>query len=617
MKKIKIELIALIVAVGLGLSGMAMAKLFLKEGKGASQREYVPDEIIVKFKKDSKPFRVIKIPKGKVEEKIKEYLKRTDVIYAEPNYYVYALMVPNDEYYSYQWHLNNPEYDGIHMEKAWDISTGDSSVIVAIVDTGIAYEDYREGWRRYCQAPDLAQTCFVPGYDFVNNDAHPNDDNGHGTHVAGTVAQSTNNSIGVAGIAFNTCLMPVKVLDRKGRGTYASVAEGIRWAVDHGAKVINLSLGGPEDSETLKDSVKYAYENGVTVIAAAGNDNSSTLSYPAAYDDYVIAVGATQYDETLAPYSNYGPSLDLVAPGGNNSLDQNNDGYVDGILQQTFKSSWLVCNFGYYFFAGTSMAAPHVSGVAALLIANGNATTPDEIRNALQETAEDKGEPGKDDIYGWGLVNAWNALSWQAGPACLVDTDCDDANECTNDVCINPGTTNAYCENKSVADDTLCSEGICCNGICTPLTCSVNEDCSDNNICTIDVCINPGTCSAACTYEEITTCSGTVSDGCCPAGCTFETDTDCPTTTICWSKDYQYLYLNGNQFKKFCKCAQGNYGYNSYRYNFGRKTVYYYTDSKDNENWEVESRVFYLPVYEVICTDGKGYLTNQDYFYPK
>lgn len=400
------------VLVGLVVARVVMANSQLRMGSSDNSKiEYVSDEIIVKFKEDIESFRVIKVPEGKVGEKIKEYSKRADVIYAELNYMAYALWVPNDPYYSSQWHLDNPVYGGIRMEEAWGISQGDPSVVVAIIDTGIAYENYRN----YCQAPDLAQTSFVQGYDFVNNDRHPNDDNRHGTHVAGTVAQSTNNSLGVAGVAFKTSLMPVKVLNKLGSGTYATVAKGIRYAADKGAKVINLSLGGSSSNTTLKDAIAYAYNKGVTIIAACGNDNAPSCSYPAAYDDYVIAVGATQYDETKAPYSNYGPSIDLVAPGGNNKVDQNNDGYADGVLQQTFINSSQVCTFAYYFFQGTSMATPHVSGVAALLIANGNATTPDEIRAALQETAEDKGAIGPDTTYGYGLVDASAALKWTSG----------------------------------------------------------------------------------------------------------------------------------------------------------------------------------------------------------
>jgi serine protease len=304
------------------------------------------------------------------------------------------------------------------MEEAWDIQKGGSaSVVVAVIDTGVAYESYSNGSKRYYLAPDLANTVFVPGYDFVENDTHPNDDNSHGTHVTGTIAQSTNNSLGVAGIAFNTAIMPVKVLDKNGSGSYANVANGIKWATDHGAKIINLSLGGASPSSTLENAVKYAYEHGVTVVAAAGNDGSSQVSYPAAYNNYVIAVGASRYDETLASYSNRGASLDLVAPGGDVSVDQNNDGHGDGILQNTFDPNTKnTANFGYWFFQGTSMAAPHVSGVAALLLAEGNAATPDEIRTALQETADDLGATGRDNTYGWGLVNAHAALQWSAGP---------------------------------------------------------------------------------------------------------------------------------------------------------------------------------------------------------
>ncbi|PJB98906.1 MAG: peptidase S8, partial [Candidatus Nealsonbacteria bacterium CG_4_9_14_0_8_um_filter_36_17] len=190
MGKIKIGLIILgsIALVGLVVAGVVTAKNGSEKGKA----EFVQNEIIVKFKGDVKPFRVIKVPEGKVGEKVKEYSKRADVVYAEPNYIAYTQMVPNDPYYKYQWHLDNPEYGGIQMEKAWDISTGSPEVIVAVVDTGIAHEDYG----RYCQAADLAKTCFVQGYDFVNNDQHPNDDNRHGTHVAGTIAQSTNNNLG-------------------------------------------------------------------------------------------------------------------------------------------------------------------------------------------------------------------------------------------------------------------------------------------------------------------------------------------------------------------------------------------------------------------------------------
>jgi len=491
---------------------------------------YVADEIIVKFRKDDKPFRVMKVPSGKVKEKIKELRQQAEVEYAEPNYLAYALMTPNDPYFSYQWHFDNPTYGGIHLKEAWDVANG-QGVTVSVVDSGI-----RKG-------TDLADTCFVSGWDFVGNDSDPTDENGHGTHVAGTIAQSTNNNLGVAGIAYKSCLMAVRVLDANGSGTYANVAAGIRWAADNGAKVINLSLGGDADSQTIKDAVAYAYQKGVTVVAACGNDNKPNCLYPAAYDDYVIAVGATQYDETKAPYSNYGPSLDLVAPGGNTSVDQNGDGYGDGVLQQTFTKNGGTINWGYYFFQGTSMATPHVSGVAALLLSAGKANTPDQIRTILQQTAEDKGAPGRDDIYGWGLVDAAAAL-----------------------------------------------------GVATPTP----------------------TFTPTPTATAIPTPTPTSAVTPTPALTSTPTPTPTPgEKVLCWSGSNKYLYSNRAQAKKFCKCASGIYGYTTYKYNWGRQTVYYYTDSGDNENWTVASRSSNLPIYQVTCSDGKNYSTAQDYFWPK
>lgn len=657
MKRLNI-IITILILVGLLAAGAVMAEPLL-EIKKINKVEYVKDEIVIKIRGDIERFRVIKVPRDRVEEKIKEYLKRYDVEYAEPNYIAYALMVPNDPYYSYQWHLDNSQYGGISMEGAWDISTG-SGVTVAVIDTGIS------------KGSDLANTCFVSGYDFVNNDSNPSDDNGHGTHVAGTVAQSTNNNLGIAGVAFGSCLMPIKVLNQNGSGSYADVANGIYWAVNHGAKVINLSLGGSADSQTLKDAVAYAYNQGVTVVAAAGNDSSSNINYPAGYDDYVIAIGATQYDESLAPYSNYGSSLDLVAPGGNLNVDQNNDSYGDGVLQQTFERRGWRTTWGYYFMQGTSMASPHVAGVAALVLANGNATTPDEIRNILQETAEDLGTSGRDNTYGYGLVDAYEALNWNAGPACLIDADCDDGLSCTDDSCVDgaclysPDDTKCpadgwfetgnmrwvsisqcaekeqkeqeyrdyYCgltsdcqynitntqwidsgTERDKADGTSCDDGQFCttNDSCQTGICTGGEvrDCDDGVACTIDSC-----------DEDLNICLNIwpacgIEDGCCGPECDYNNDPDCSAASLCWDGSNEYLYRSRSQLNKFCKCAQGIYKYNSYRYSRARATVYQYVDSGDNENWQVDSRSSYLPVYEVICSDNNSYITNQNYYWPK
>jgi serine protease len=389
--------------------------------------EYVKGEIVVKFKdgvslqkvgatmaelgvkeisrNESIGFRQLAIPEDKtVEEMVKIFSARPDVEYAEPNYIAHAFWTPNDPYYSYQWH-----FPLIYMPAAWDQSNGGTGVVVAIIDCGVAYETYGS----FTQAPDLAGTNFVPGYDFVNGDTHPNDDCAHGTHVCGTVAQTTNNSLGVAGIAYNCSIMPVKVLDASGSGTYTNIANGITFAADNGAKVINMSLGGTYNSSAVASAVSYAYGLGVTIVCAAGNAGTSTPQYPAAYTQ-CISVSAIRYDKTYTSYTSYGSTIDICAPGGDLNVDQNGDGYVDGVLQQTHDGT-NYGTFGYYFYEGTSMASPHVAGVAALIIAKAGNIGPDSVRAILQNTAEDLGATGWDQYYGWGMVNANAALSAISG----------------------------------------------------------------------------------------------------------------------------------------------------------------------------------------------------------
>ncbi len=362
-------------------------------------------EVLVQYAGEPS-FRVERLPKGStVESGVRTFASRRDVVYAEPNYVTELYAVPNDQFYSYQWNLSK-----LNMPTAWDASTG-SGVTVAILDTGVAYENYSSAGRQFLIAPDLASTQFAPGYDFVNNDAHPNDDHGHGTHVAGTVAQSTGNSVGVAGVAYNARIMPIKVLSATGAGTSAALANGIRFAADNGAQVINISLGSTASSATVESAIQYAYEKGVTIIAASGNSSATSVAYPAAHNAQVIAVGATRFDNTRASYSNSGSALDIMAPGGDSAVDQNGDGYGDGILQQTFTTG-NPSAFGYFFNQGTSMASPHVAGIAALLISKGNATTPTDVRTAIESTAIDLGTPGRDNLYGHGLINPVGALSW-------------------------------------------------------------------------------------------------------------------------------------------------------------------------------------------------------------
>lgn len=399
-------------------------------------QKYMPGEILVKFSPGvseekikninnghgtqvtyTSPyagFLILKIPTTKtVEEMVEIYSKNPNVEYAVPNAITYAYMVPNDPGYGqFQWNFKNGA-GGINLEPAWDISAGKSStgdrVIVAVLDSGVAYEDYSS----YKKAPDLANTNFVSGYDFINNDAHPNDDNSHGTHVAGTIAQSTNNNYGVAGVAYDCSIMPVKVLNKQGSGTLQQLIDGIYFATDNGADVISMSLGFPPNyypGVGLDNALEYAYQRGVTIVAAAGNDGTGTVGYPAAYEK-CIAVGATNSGGSLSDYSNYGNSLDVVAPGGD-GIDRDGDGYVDGILQNTFNPNTKnPRDFSLWFFSGTSMATPHVSGVAALLISKG-ANGPDEVRAAIQNKATDLGTSGWDKYYGYGLVNATAALDY-------------------------------------------------------------------------------------------------------------------------------------------------------------------------------------------------------------
>jgi serine protease len=359
---------------------------------------------------DHADFHLVGVPGATSPQDMAALLGQYECVrYAELNHCVQLTFTPDDKLYPYQWNLNNLAKNDIRMQEAWDLEEGDPNVIVAVVDTGVAYEDYGI----YRQAPDLANTRFVPGYDFVHDDNHPNDDHGHGTHVAGTIAQSTNNRIGVAGVAFRCSIMPVKAVDEQGVGDVFTIAQGILFAVEHGARVINLSVGSLQPSTTLQETVKSAHDRGVTVVAAAGNEYTkrNQPSYPAAYTDYCIAVGAVRYDLTRAPYSSTGSYLTLVAPGGDLSVDQNGDGYPDGILQQTFKSD--PNDLAYWFFQGTSMAAPHVSGLAALLASHG-VKGPDKIREAMEKTARDLGPAGWDPEYGWGLIDARAALAYHA-----------------------------------------------------------------------------------------------------------------------------------------------------------------------------------------------------------
>ena len=332
-----------------------------------------------------------------------------EVEYAERNGPVHAFFHPNDLGFAVQWN-----FQMLDAERTWDIQKGDPSVVVAVLDTGVAFEDFGP----YRKAPDFGGTTFVQGRDFINLDDHANDDNFHGTHVASTIAEATDNTEGVTGLAFRCALMPVKVLDENGDGSFFEVAEGIDFAARNpSVKVINLSLGGDGSSTTVRQAVDRAVAAGITVIAAAGNDGRGTISFPAALPN-VIAVGAVDGRKQRAPYSNFGPELDLVAPGGDNRRDDTGpngvpDGRPDGILQQTIDpdlaAQGIYSRFGYFFVTGTSQATPHVAAVAALLYRQG-ITDPVAIKAAMEQTAEDLGGAGRDDNFGNGLIRPALAL---------------------------------------------------------------------------------------------------------------------------------------------------------------------------------------------------------------
>ncbi len=285
---------------------------------------------------------------------------------------------PNDPMYSKQWHLHN-----IGVVGAWKETKG-SGVTVAVIDTGVT------------QVRDLEETKFVKGYDFVNDTESAKDDNGHGTHVAGTIAQATNNNYGVAGVAYESSIMPLKVLSAYGGGTVADIAEAIKFAADHNANVINMSLGGGGESHLMKDAIEYAHKKGVVIIAAAGNENQNSASYPARYP-HVIGVSALGPDGEKAPYSNFGAGVDISAPGGSEA---------GKILQQTIDPE---TGEGVFLgLQGTSMAAPHVAGVAALIEAAG-VKEPNEVLQVLKESARVIGEDNLN-YYGAGQLSAEAAV---------------------------------------------------------------------------------------------------------------------------------------------------------------------------------------------------------------
>ncbi|MFB9280035.1 S8 family peptidase [Cohnella cellulosilytica] len=371
------------------------------------------DEVVVKFRKpltekqllqlrkeldltvvkQTRDIYVFRSKKHKTGE-LKTYFKREwNPVFVEPHYLYLTngfgeepqpgaaeeqALIPNDTLYSeYQWNL--PE---IATETGWRVTKGSPDIVVAVLDTGVQSDH-----------PDLKGR-LVQGVNIVDPSSNPEDDVGHGTHVAGIIAAEVNNNEGVAGMTWYTKIMPVKVLDSTGAGSTYSVAEGIIWATDHGAHVINMSLGNYAQAEFLHDAIKYAHDNGVVLVAASGNDNTDRPGFPAAYPE-VLAVGATDPDERRAEYSNYGDYIDVAAPGTS--------------IPSTYPGS------RYAALSGTSMASPHVAALVSLVRAANSGLSNEEVMELIRGTAKDLGQTGKDAEFGYGQIDVMAALQTAHG----------------------------------------------------------------------------------------------------------------------------------------------------------------------------------------------------------
>lgn len=407
---------------------------------------YVPGEVVVGYTPSAGAAsggapgprtRVLHVAPGRVRATVARLRATPGVAFAAPNPIAHAgaahvseaVPLPDDPgirgypggLAGLQWNFFGPF--GVNALTAWSNVAGSApggrGVRIAVLDTGVAYRDLG----RFRRSPDFAGTKFVAPYDFVDRTRYPVDRNGHGTHVAGTIAEATDNALAVSGLAWGATIMPVRVLDARGYGDAATIAKGIRYAVRHGAKVINMSL---EFSTSVRRAeipditaaLRYASRRGVVVVGSSGNEGEARVAYPARTSN-VISVGATTDDGCLADFSNDGFGLDVVAPGGGDDADLSNDpnchpGHHGGdIYQMTYTDS--VARFGLPSgYDGTSMAAPHVSAAAALVIASGvlgAKPAPSQVECRLKATAKALGIPGPNRVYGSGLVDAGAATS--------------------------------------------------------------------------------------------------------------------------------------------------------------------------------------------------------------
>jgi serine protease len=450
------------------LAVCALALLFTATASAVEPDAYAPDQVLVRYTAtppraraataratttatatdggDPDPpgarTRLLRLPPGaSLTATLSRLRHRHDVLWAVPDYRAHTsgMFIPNDPglghtstgWEAAQWNFDGPF--GVNAPEAWsnvaaDGAPGGRGVIVAVLDTGVAYANRG----RFRRSPDFSRYEFVRGYDFVAHNPYPNDHNGHGTFVAATIAESTNNRLGLTGLAYGVRLMPVRVLNSQGEGDASTIAEGVRFAVSHGAQVINLSLEfssevTASDIPELIEALRYARRRGVVVVAAAGNEGHTAIAYPARAPD-VVAVGATTEHGCLANYSNDGSGLTLVAPGGGADADLPDDPNCHpelpsgrDVFQMTFTGS-SPRRFGFPSgYEGTSMASPHVAATAALIIASGvlgRHPSPAQVIARLRATARRLGGPADSRLYGAGLVNAAAATA-PGGPGAV------------------------------------------------------------------------------------------------------------------------------------------------------------------------------------------------------
>jgi serine protease len=443
-----------LIATTVLLLGTALFPAAASAAEAPEQAPYVPDQLLVRF--DGGAEQVVNVPEGIDLRAAQQALAaNASVDYALPNYIAHASSVPNDPgmagfaggWQRTQWNFlpcgslcgeapaEYQERGGLNAPEAWDIlkqrgAAGGKGARVAVLDTGVAYMTQKPQFRK---SPDFVRSQFLPGYDFVDNDPMPMDEDGHGTHVAGTIGERTGNNFGLTGLAPRARMIPVRVLDSEGFGTARNIARGIRWAAKQRAQVINMSFEfslGVNSCGKIKGictAIKFAFKRGALVVAASGNENGEPVAFPAAAP-HVIGVGRTTKDACLASDSRTGAGLDLVAPGGGypalNTCGSDDPIFTRGvpIFQLTFAGPGFT-RFGYPGgYEGTSMAAAHVSGVAAMVIASHLVgSSPAAVECQLEGTARHSdaqlGQPYDPRLFGAGLLDAAAAVRARA-PGC-------------------------------------------------------------------------------------------------------------------------------------------------------------------------------------------------------